>query len=916
MDLTTLSASHVDRIWRAARARTPDDHAAWDCVQEAFATALASEREPAGDPVAWLCGIARNHARHWERGRDRWHKAIARSAERLRPDAPEVDQAALHDALAQLPLEQRDAVVLRYLTGRSFREVAEAQGISESAAKARVRRGLVALRARLGAATLALLLLREAEAGTGIKVVAAATAGVAMKKHLAVGLVLLALLGAGAGLVVARRNASESVRAARPARDHARADTDPAPQPAGSLPPVAAPAFVVRVVDAATRAAVPGALVTGARWEDAPPIRTATTDENGESRVAPFHGSLRVRALGYLTWRRTVAATAGGLTVALRPAAPVRGRVVWKGTARGVGGATVRLTDAESADRLDTVTTDASGSFLLAGAVPGMPFVVEASRDDLAPAARMLLRAGREILIELGGGGVLTGRVLGLDGKPSAGATVSVRPVGRSAQLLPAHVETYNTSYDARVTTNEQGRFRLAGLRTPAAYEVIARDDERAEATAEPAAFARAGETVWRELRLESRTTVVIRLDVPDTEPRPQTSFSLWRDGKSVGFQGGGHVRVLEEGGDYEVLALARNWPAVRIPIRVREGRRNVVRIPMSREGRASVSGRALNERGDPIRDVAVRFGTRAKGTTTATGIDGWFHLYDLPVDAGRLVVTDERGIHEGWSRDGVKAGDGPFVIRLPVRARFVGRFDPVPDGVRVHSRYLHHRFTKDFAISTRRLRFDESGHFEIPWSPGRRIHLTFEPARGAAVAFDEPPLAVGEARDLGIVRIDPGQVAEGVVLDGDGAPVEGARLVVDIEGVFRDRVAYTDAKGRFRLAGLPHIPLRIEVTAAGLLRHERDLRDGSELHLQTIRMRPAGVLAGRLTRGGRPLPATEFDVVPLGGGETHSAETDSVGSFEQPLPPGRYRLAFGERRGPEVEIVAKRTTRADFALD
>ena len=204
MDLTTLAQGHLDRIWQAARAETGDDHAAWDCVQEAFATALAAKRGPSGDPVAWLCGVARNHARHWARGRSRLQGAMERLAERRHTVRSRPDPAALRDALAQLPLKQRDAVVLRYLTGRSFREVAEAQGISETAAKARVRRGLAALRARLGAAPLALLLVREAEAGTGIQVLAGAAAGVLMKKYILVGIVMLALLGAGTGLILSR----------------------------------------------------------------------------------------------------------------------------------------------------------------------------------------------------------------------------------------------------------------------------------------------------------------------------------------------------------------------------------------------------------------------------------------------------------------------------------------------------------------------------------------------------------------------------------------------------------------------------------------------------------------------------------------------------------------------------------------
>jgi RNA polymerase sigma-70 factor, ECF subfamily len=49
-------------------------------------------------------------------------------------------------ALAQVPFEQREAVVLRDLAGLSNQEVADALGVSLAAAKSRIHRGRLALR--------------------------------------------------------------------------------------------------------------------------------------------------------------------------------------------------------------------------------------------------------------------------------------------------------------------------------------------------------------------------------------------------------------------------------------------------------------------------------------------------------------------------------------------------------------------------------------------------------------------------------------------------------------------------------------------------------------------------------------------------------------------------------------------------
>ncbi|HEY5926270.1 MAG TPA: RNA polymerase sigma factor, partial [Kofleriaceae bacterium] len=62
---------------------------------------------------------------------------------------PELAQAAL-DALAQLPAQQREAVVLTKLDGKSVAEAAEIAGTSVGAMKVRAHRGYEALRKLLG----------------------------------------------------------------------------------------------------------------------------------------------------------------------------------------------------------------------------------------------------------------------------------------------------------------------------------------------------------------------------------------------------------------------------------------------------------------------------------------------------------------------------------------------------------------------------------------------------------------------------------------------------------------------------------------------------------------------------------------------------------------------------------------------
>jgi RNA polymerase sigma-70 factor, ECF subfamily len=109
-----------------------------------------------GTVRAWLFGIARRMcARRIEaRVRDRRLQLVHDAdADARLPDA-DAEAArrarAVRAALARLQPTEREALVLRYQGGLSYREVAQACGIEEATARKRAGRGLDHLRALLG----------------------------------------------------------------------------------------------------------------------------------------------------------------------------------------------------------------------------------------------------------------------------------------------------------------------------------------------------------------------------------------------------------------------------------------------------------------------------------------------------------------------------------------------------------------------------------------------------------------------------------------------------------------------------------------------------------------------------------------------------------------------------------------------
>jgi RNA polymerase sigma factor (sigma-70 family) len=152
---------YAERIHGYFVRRTGNEDASFDLTAETFAQAWlvrARFRDDAdGSAAPWLFGIARNVLlMSLRRGR-----LERRAAERLgiaeRLDGhyepaslPPADSWAdgVDELLEELPLNQRQAVRLRVVEDLSYEQVAVALGTTASAARVRVHRALVALRAR------------------------------------------------------------------------------------------------------------------------------------------------------------------------------------------------------------------------------------------------------------------------------------------------------------------------------------------------------------------------------------------------------------------------------------------------------------------------------------------------------------------------------------------------------------------------------------------------------------------------------------------------------------------------------------------------------------------------------------------------------------------------------------------------
>ena len=151
-----LFERHGRMVLGLCRVLLRDAEEAEDAAQQTF---LDAHRAMLGgtvvhDDAAWLAAIARNECRARIVARTRAplaisHDELVEAAGAAGQEAPEAPSDELRHALAELPEQQREAVVLRDVYGLRYREVAVALGLSRPAVESVLFRARRRLRTRL-----------------------------------------------------------------------------------------------------------------------------------------------------------------------------------------------------------------------------------------------------------------------------------------------------------------------------------------------------------------------------------------------------------------------------------------------------------------------------------------------------------------------------------------------------------------------------------------------------------------------------------------------------------------------------------------------------------------------------------------------------------------------------------------------
>jgi len=154
---------HLDAAYNLARWLAGNDHDAQDVAQEASLRAFKYFASFRGDnPRAWLLSIVRNSFYTWLRKNRPPEKAVemtddileiedtSAAVELVNPQFADAD--AVRRAIAELPVEFREIVILREMEGFSYKEIAELAEVPLGTVMSRLARARKLLQKSLTAA--------------------------------------------------------------------------------------------------------------------------------------------------------------------------------------------------------------------------------------------------------------------------------------------------------------------------------------------------------------------------------------------------------------------------------------------------------------------------------------------------------------------------------------------------------------------------------------------------------------------------------------------------------------------------------------------------------------------------------------------------------------------------------------------
>ncbi len=519
-----------------------------------------------------------------------------------------------------------------------------------------------------------------------------------------------------------------------------------------------------------------------------------------------------------------------------------------------------------------------TGELVLIGPYPAGDYLLIAKADGFKTAEQPVKVGAGEAQVELvlASGTFIRGRVLDEYGRPAPRISVLVNPTGDVAYA------------------DEEGKFS-AEVPSPGFYELQAHHSDWGGGELKVTAPA---ENV--ELMLEPKAG--LRVTVSAGGRRLEgADVVLWlgRDGSYRSDRpSGSDGVVLMRGmppGRYSLVAAHRDFlPSERKQVELRDGELQDLSVELQ-QGEA-IAGDVVDQSGAPVAGASVMAVPRGAEPTLTDG-SGHFELKPLWPDRNYRIEVHQTGFDQR-ERVTAKPGGEPLRIVLQRRSSYRGRVVS-EDGAAVRS------FRVDEQDVT-----SPDGSFELPLpNEAGRVFAVVEAAGYQPNMIDAP----ADQRDLGEIRLSPEPRVAGRVVDGMGAPVDGASVTCDM----CNGHVTSDRSGAFSLSVPPRVASFNVMAKKGELTGTVNWKAQGNTPLE-VTLRSAVHVTGRVYNAdGTPAGGVQVEAIHVDRSEPFSFVTMQDGSYAVDLPEGSYRLMLGMQRpfgGDPITFV--RVSGAAMTLD
>jgi protocatechuate 3,4-dioxygenase beta subunit len=540
-------------------------------------------------------------------------------------------------------------------------------------------------------------------------------------------------------------------------------------------------------------------------------------------------------------------------TVELQSAVAIAGRLEDK-NGKPIAGGEIELAEPADAPLPRHARSAADGSFRFEAVLAGA-YRLSARAEGFFPSEPRGVEARAKaplVELRLERGAVVEGRVVDEKGNPVAGASLEVsgegadgapyalsadafagaatdgatrlEPMGELGRLrgpvpYPPSLPRKRGPQPRELASDPRGHFSLAGL--PAGKLVVAaRHPDFARGASAPVE-ARPGATAQVEIRLERGVTVHGR--VVDDRGDPLTGAEVNAAGRTVAISDRHGEFVLDHvAARLRLEARAAGYlpaahdldPADPLPLELRLER-----------AAGRLAGRVLDERGNPL--AGARVDILAAVTPPHTLVtDGGGRFRADALGPGPYRVKVAHGDFAERHFDGIEPNDDAL-FELSPGGGLAGelrdaREGGVPRGARLEL----------LIAGDKRAIALKGGRFEALALPAGRVQLTAS-APGYVRWSRELELPPGERpRELTLrdveVELERGGTVSGRVRDRDGDPAAGVLVRAG------ELSATADARGEFRIDGVPPGACRVEAAAGGASAHESlEIRAGDESRIE-----------------------------------------------------------------------------------